>query len=43
MDLAAIVLCKENDLPLIVYDASAPGALVAIANGATVGTRVVAG
>ena len=42
MDLTAIVLCKENDLPLVVFDVSQPGALVKLANGGTVGTRVVA-
>jgi uridylate kinase len=43
MDLTAIVLCKENDLPVIVYDFATRNALVDIANGATVGTRVVRG
>lgn len=42
MDLTAIVLCKENDMPLVVFDMLKPGALVEIANGGTVGTRVVA-
>ena len=42
MDLTAIVLCKENALPLVVFDLQAPGALVALANGGTVGTRVIA-
>lgn len=41
MDLAAIVLCKEHQMPLVVFDFAAQGALVDIANGATVGTRVV--
>lgn len=46
MDLTAIILCKENDMPLVVFDMLEPGALVAIANGGsagdgiTVGTRV---
>ena len=43
MDLAAIVLCKEHDMPLVVFDFATEGALVDIANGATVGTRVVRG
>lgn len=42
MDLTAIVLCKENDMPLVVFDMLAPGALQAIADGERVGTRVVA-
>jgi len=41
MDLTAIVLCKEHDMPLVVFDFAKKGALVDIANGATVGTRVV--
>ncbi|MEM9622668.1 MAG: UMP kinase [Pseudomonadota bacterium] len=41
MDLTAIVLCKENDMPLVVCDINAPNALVEIARGSTVGTRVV--
>lgn len=42
MDLTAIVLCKENDMPLVVFDMLESGALAAIAGGAKVGTRVVA-
>ncbi len=42
MDLTAIVLCKENEMPLVVFDMQAGGALVTLANGGTVGTRVVA-
>ena len=42
MDLTAIVLCKENDMPLVVFDMQAGGALVTLANGGTVGTRVMA-
>jgi uridylate kinase len=42
MDQTAIVLCKENDMPLVVFNMAEPGALVAIAKGENVGTRVVA-
>ena len=42
MDLTAIVLCQENQLPLVVFDVNQPGALLALAKGASVGTRVVA-
>ncbi len=42
MDLTAIVLCKENNMPLVVFDMLAEGALQAIARGETPGTRVVA-
>ncbi len=41
MDLTAIVLCKEHNLPIEVFDMNAAGNLVAIAQGAKVGTRVV--
>jgi len=42
MDLTAIILCQENSLPLVVFDMGQAGALVQIANGGTVGTRVIA-
>jgi len=42
MDQTAIVLCKENDMPLVVFNMAEPGALVAIAKGENVGTRVIA-
>ena len=40
MDLTAIVLCQENALPLVVFDASESRALTRIAAGEQVGTRV---
>lgn len=43
MDLTAIVLCKEHDMPLVVFDMHHPGNLVQIAKGGKVGTRVVRG
>jgi uridylate kinase len=42
MDLTAIVLCKENRMPLTVFDMLSPGAMGAIGRGQSVGTRVVA-
>jgi uridylate kinase len=42
MDLTAIVLCRDHAMPLVVFDVQRPGALVDIAAGATVGSRVVA-
>jgi uridylate kinase len=41
MDLTAIVLCKENNMPLVVFDASVKGALLALTAGQSVGTKVV--
>jgi uridylate kinase len=40
MDATAIVLCRENRMPLRVVDMSAPGAFVAAALGYEVGTLV---
>lgn len=42
MDLTAIVLCKENAMPLEVFDMLDRSALPAIARGESPGTRVVA-
>lgn len=41
MDLTAIVLCKENNMPLVVFDASVKGALLALTAGQSIGTKVV--
>ena len=40
MDLTAMVLCRENEMPVVVFDVNAEGALVAISRGEDVGTRV---
>ena len=40
MDLTAMVLCRENAMPVVVVDVNAEGALVAISRGEDVGTRV---
>ena len=40
MDQTAIALCRENSLPIIVFDMSVPGILRRIAAGEDVGTRV---
>jgi len=40
MDLTAITLCKENNLPLIVFDMDTPGNLRKVVAGEKVGTRV---
>jgi len=40
MDQTAIALCRENRLPIIVFDMSVPGILRRIAAGEDVGTRV---
>jgi uridylate kinase len=40
MDLTAMVLCRDHDMPIVVFDVNADGALVAISQGADIGTRV---
>ncbi len=40
MDAAAISLCKENDLPIIVLDLQKPGAVARAIRGERVGSRV---
>jgi uridylate kinase len=40
MDQTAIALCRENRLPIIVFDMSVPGILRRIAAGDVIGTRV---
>ena len=43
MDLTAICLCRDHDMPIVVFDMHTKGALTAIINGDKVGTRIVAG
>lgn len=40
MDLTAMVLCRDHQMPVVVFDVGADGALVAISQGADVGTRI---
>jgi len=40
MDATAIVMCRENNLPLIVFNLNNPGDLVRIVRGETLGTSV---
>jgi uridylate kinase len=41
MDATAIVMCREHDLPLMVFNINRPGDLVRIVGGEKVGTTVV--
>ncbi len=43
MDAAAIVLCRENSMPLRVFNLNQPGALPATMTDAAIGTTVVPG
>jgi len=40
MDMTAITLCQENNLPIIVFDMNKPGNFMRIANGHPIGTLV---
>jgi uridylate kinase len=40
MDVAAMILCNDNALDLVVCDINQPGALIDLARGKQVGTRV---
>jgi uridylate kinase len=40
MDMTAFTLCKENDLPIIVFDMDTPGNLQRLLKGEQVGTIV---
>ena len=42
MDMTAFTLCKENNLPIIVFDMDTPGNLLKLMEGAHVGTLVSA-
>ena len=40
MDQSAIALCRENDLPIVVFDMTVPGNIHKVVCGESVGTRV---
>ena len=40
MDLSAICMCKENNLPIIVFDMDTVGNLKKVLNGENIGTLV---
>jgi uridylate kinase len=40
MDLTAFTLCKENDMPIVVFDINAPGSILSAAKGETIGTYI---
>jgi len=40
MDATAIVMCRDNDLPLVVFNLNTPGDLVRLVRGDAVGTAV---
>ncbi|MEZ4432898.1 MAG: UMP kinase [bacterium] len=40
MDATAISLCRENQMPIVVFDLKAEGNIVRVARGETIGTRI---
>ncbi len=42
MDTTAVVMCRDNDLPIRIFDLNTPGALVRVARGESIGTLVTA-
>ena len=40
MDQTAFTMCKENDMPIVVFDMNKSGNLIKIAKGENVGTLV---
>ena len=40
MDMTAFTLCKENNLPIIVFDMNKPGNLIKLIEGEKVGTLI---
>ena len=40
MDLTAITLCKENDLPIVVFDINTKRGLIDLINSKSIGTLV---
>lgn len=40
MDLTATALCKENNMPIVVFDMDTPGNLAKVMNGDSIGTLV---
>jgi uridylate kinase len=43
MDSTAITMCREHDLPIVVFDLTVPGNIVRAVRGDAIGTRVHAG
>ena len=42
MDAAAVSLCMENDLPIVVFDLNQPDNIARVARGEAVGTLITA-
>ena len=42
MDATAISLCRENKMPIVVFELTKPGNIIRVATGEDVGTRIYA-
>ncbi|MFP6625472.1 MAG: UMP kinase [Deltaproteobacteria bacterium] len=42
MDATAVALCRENNMPIIVFDGTKPGNILKVIGGESIGTRVAA-
>ena len=40
MDMTAFTLCKENNLPISIFNINKPGNLLKLVQGTNIGTRV---
>ena len=40
MDSTAFALCRDNELPIIVFDMNKPGSIREVVSGATIGTKI---
>jgi uridylate kinase len=40
MDTTALTLCRENEMPIVVFDMFKPGSMGCILSGDTVGTKI---
>jgi uridylate kinase len=40
MDTAAIALCRDHRLPMVIYDMTVPGNLMRVMRGESIGTTV---
>jgi len=40
MDAAAVSLCRDNNLPIVVFDLTKPGNIQRVVNGEAIGTRI---
>lgn len=41
VDLSCVVLCKDNKLPIIVFDLNAENGIIKVANGENIGTKII--